>query len=181
MTEDPQHIKYLAHRKELNGDFIDQTVDGHLRETAVSAESFCQSMPWAKWAYMAGLWHDIGKYSDAFQRRIRGSKERADHSTPGALLASNVFSDKMNFENLIGRILGYGIAGHHTGLPDGNSVDETCLNSRLLRANFDFSPCPPEIFHNLVINILDPSLFFADCRNGGLHHGEEGVSYFFSA
>lgn len=90
MTEDSQRIKYLAHRKVLNGDVIDQTVDDHLRETAISAESFCQSMPWAKWAYMAGLWHDIGKYSDAFQRRIRGSKERTDHSTPGALSFSGL-------------------------------------------------------------------------------------------
>ncbi|WP_310609949.1 CRISPR-associated endonuclease Cas3'' [Limnohabitans sp.] len=36
------------------------------------------------WAYLIGLLHDLGKYSQAFQQRLRGSNERADHATAGA-------------------------------------------------------------------------------------------------
>ncbi len=43
---------------------------------------------------------------------------KIDHSAAGAILASNKNKG-------IGRILGYLIAGHHTGLPDWNKVDGT--------------------------------------------------------
>ena len=33
---------------------------------------------------ICGLFHDVGKYSDAFQERLRGSNRKVDHSTAGA-------------------------------------------------------------------------------------------------
>jgi CRISPR-associated endonuclease/helicase Cas3 len=35
-------------------------------------------------AALAGMLHDLGKYSAAFQRRLDGSGEAVDHSTAGA-------------------------------------------------------------------------------------------------
>ena len=35
-------------------------------------------------AALAGILHDLGKYSAAFQRRLDGSGEAVDHSTAGA-------------------------------------------------------------------------------------------------
>ena len=171
------HTKYYAHSLEddLNP-ILWQLLEDHLKNVADKASEFADVFNARDWGYIAGLWHDVGKYSDAFQRRIRGSKERADHSTPGALLASNVFSDKKNFENLIGRILGYGIAGHHTGLPDGNSVDETCLNSRLHRANFDFSPCPHVLLQKQSLNIHDLKSLFSNRRDES--HTAFGLAFY---
>ena len=72
------------------------------------------------WAYLAGLWHDLGKYQDEFQKKLNpedpevGSETNSgsvNHSTSGALLADKRFKP-------IGRILTYAIAGHHAGLPD---------------------------------------------------------------
>ncbi len=74
------------------------------------------------WAYLAGLWHDLGKYSPRFQAYIRQASGydpdahiegggRVDHSTAGAIHACERLGPK-------GRMLAYLIAGHHAGLPD---------------------------------------------------------------
>jgi len=39
-------------------------------------------------ARVAGLLHDVGKYSDSFQRKLKGEALRVDHSTAGARAAS---------------------------------------------------------------------------------------------
>jgi CRISPR-associated endonuclease/helicase Cas3 len=40
---------------------------------------------------VAGILHDIGKYSDKFQRRLEGLNIRVDHSTAGAIEASKLY------------------------------------------------------------------------------------------
>jgi CRISPR-associated endonuclease/helicase Cas3 len=85
----------------------------------------------AKWGLAAGLLHDDGKAANAFQQRIRGAGIRVDHSTPGARYAA----DHLAASKVVGKLLPYCIAGHHTGLPDGNAGDDdTCLAKRLAHA-----------------------------------------------
>ena len=61
---------------------------------------------------MAGLLHDLGKYSDAFQRRLHGGG-RVDHSTAGAAWALAQLPAKW------GGLVAHAVAGHHAGLKDG--------------------------------------------------------------
>ncbi|MHB8764000.1 MAG: CRISPR-associated endonuclease Cas3'' [Deferrisomatales bacterium] len=42
----------------------------HLAGTAERAARFAAAFGCAAWGYLAGLWHDLGKYSPAFQRRL---------------------------------------------------------------------------------------------------------------
>ncbi|NTV06818.1 MAG: CRISPR-associated helicase Cas3' [Chlorobiaceae bacterium] len=75
---------------------------------------------------------------------------RIDHSAAGAMLAVEKNSS-------IGRILGYLIAGHHTGLPDwhyesgtcGNTLSERLKNPEHLK--FALKGNPPESFLNVAI------------------------------
>lgn len=76
-------------------------------------------------AEVAGLLHDLGKYSDDFQRRIAGDAIRVDHATRGAMLAVERYKH-------IGMLLAYGIAGHHAGLANGSEGGErNALRDRL--------------------------------------------------
>ena len=75
--------EYLAH---INENGKEQTLIEHLKNTAILAGKFANSFGAYDWGYCCGLLHDIGKYSQKFQERIRGKEEKVDHSTAGAKL-----------------------------------------------------------------------------------------------
>lgn len=121
-------------------------LEKHLKKTGDIACKFAAKLGYGEWAYVAGLWHDIGKYSDAFQNRLEGSAKRVDHATAGAKVAIE------NLDNQLGPLMAYAIAGHHTGLPDGLSDSDSCLRTRLKQTITDYSACPKNILcykHNI--------------------------------
>jgi CRISPR-associated endonuclease/helicase Cas3 len=99
----------------------------------MSAEFYAE-----EWGKLAGLWHDLGKYSDDFQLYIRNSSgyeahlaptapKRVNHASAGALHAQEKFPDRA-------LPLAYLIAGHHAGLPDWSAADgeaNAALENRL--------------------------------------------------
>ncbi len=93
-----------------------QEVKDHLLGTAVRAKGFASEFDCGDAAYLCGLLHDIGKYSEAFQKRIRNplSSNRVDHSTAGA-----VELQKLDRSYIA---LGMAVAGHHSGLLDGGNI-----------------------------------------------------------
>ena len=108
-----------------------QTARDHLLGTAERAASFAQPFGGQEQARLAGLLHDIGKYSDGFQQRLQGGK-RVDHSTAGAKVA---FGQKQ-------LEISFAIAGHHGGLPDGGAKTDPCTASTLFgRIKRDVEPC----------------------------------------
>lgn len=108
-------MEYLAH---IAGDRV-QTIKEHLCGTADLAACFADRFGKKDWGYCCGMLHDIGKYSDAFQDKIKNDSEKqVDHSTAGAkaCLESGGYYGFMS----------YCIAGHHAGLPDyGSSFDSS--------------------------------------------------------
>ena len=66
-------------------DFSDwQVLADHLRNVARIAEKNGSKFGVGKAAGLAGLLHDLGKYSEAFQNYIAGRGPGLDHSTAGA-------------------------------------------------------------------------------------------------
>lgn len=103
-----------------------QTLADHLHAVADLASKRAARFGWEDAGRAAGLLHDLGKYSEAFQRRLNGSGERVDHSTAGAAQARTDFTDGM------GDLLAYAIAGHHAGLANGRDAGtRTPLQDRL--------------------------------------------------
>ena len=100
-------MRYLAHSPtETHPD--GQPLLTHLQNVSVlAAEAAAKFDAEANGAY-CGLLHDIGKYSDAFQRHLLGDRTPVDHSTAGACVAH----DHLAFAAAIA------IMGHHAGLPD---------------------------------------------------------------
>ena len=112
---------YLAHISEDGK--REQTVFEHLKGTAELAAGFAAKFGAGELGYLAGMAHDIGKYTDGFQRRLTGGP-KVDHATAGAWECQKLGQFHAAF----------GIAGHHGGLPDGGSRgdrDTSTLMGRL--------------------------------------------------
>ncbi len=138
---------YYAHTR--GGDKTDwQTVRAHLENTAELARILGSDSGTAPFAATAALLHDIGKYSQAFQRRLEGSTERVDHATAGAKETVRLF-DRTPAQRILAGMLAYCIAGHHGGLMDyGSPVDcdtDGTLQGRLKRKLPEFEAYATEI------------------------------------
>ncbi|HEX2938667.1 MAG TPA: CRISPR-associated helicase Cas3' [Ruminiclostridium sp.] len=130
--------KYYAHTKsdQKSGEVLSQAywqpLAEHLRNVSELARKFGDCFGSGELAGLSGMLHDIGKYSDKFQKRLSGGESLVDHSTAGAVEAIKRYGD-------LGFILGYCIAGHHAGLPDGGNMadthDDATLRGRLLKGN----------------------------------------------
>lgn len=114
-----------------------QTVLEHLTGTAELAEGFAAPFGAAQAGRLCGMAHDLGKYSESFQLRLKGGPP-VDHSTAGAAVLRDL------------RMLpaALAVAGHHGGLPDLGSpkdtADDVTLLGRLKRADQGRLPdCSP--------------------------------------
>lgn len=105
--------QYLAH---IAPDGREQTVLAHLEGTARLCSEFAKVFDAALQGRLAGLAHDLGKFSQAFQRRLHGGK-KVDHATAGA------------WECFLRQqpCAAFAVMGHHGGLPDGGG--QTDLNN----------------------------------------------------
>ena len=115
---------FYAHSTD-NADRSDwQLLADHLKEVGQLAEGFAKPFGAEALAHTAGLLHDLGKYTAEFQRRLEGGA-RVDHATWGAKLACERYGR-------LGRLIAYGIAGHHAGLANGRDPGKrTALDERL--------------------------------------------------
>jgi CRISPR-associated endonuclease/helicase Cas3 len=93
-----------------------QRLSDHLQSVAKLAGQHGEWLGVAKAAALAGLLHDLGKYTAEFQARLKGSPERVDHSTAGAWQVMRLASG--NDDKVVSELISYAIAGHHAGLPD---------------------------------------------------------------
>jgi CRISPR-associated endonuclease/helicase Cas3 len=144
-----------------------QSLADHLRGVAERAGGFAARTSWGSWAYTAGLLHDLGKHSTEFQEYIRrvaalpeterGRHHGPDHSTAGAQEAVRLFSEDEE-KSVIGRLLAYVIAGHHTGLPDGRSGSKSKvsdLENRLEKSIPNYSFFPKELLDTPQLNLVN--------------------------
>lgn len=140
-------VKYIAHK---DGE-REQPVLEHLEGTANLAGMFASAFGKRDWGYCCGLLHDIGKYSDEFQKKIKTeSDDRVDHATAGA--------QECEKKGGLYPVLEYCIAGHHAGLPDyGKKSERTSLTGRLVKKIPDYHHYADEIsFPSLKTMPIDP-------------------------
>ena len=115
-------IIYLAHKNEQGQT---QNVLNHLQGVAQLCRKFALEFNAAEQGYMTGLLHDLGKYSQAFQKRLQGGA-KVDHATAGAW---ECWRNGQPYA-------AFAIIGHHGGLPNGGSQgDNTDQNTFCGRIN----------------------------------------------
>lgn len=148
-------MAFLAHVKsDKAGGWETHELQEHLREVARrTAEASAYFSPF-EWGYLAGLWHDLGKYQAAFQKHIRSSSGfdahietapgRVKHAIAGAIHAVDRLGPN-------GRLLAYLIAGHHAGLPDWHPGEGKGAA--------------------LSQELMDEASTLAEAKSGGVPHG----------
>ncbi|HHV97073.1 MAG TPA: CRISPR-associated helicase Cas3' [Clostridiaceae bacterium] len=129
---------YIARKRE-DGEV--QPLIVHLQSTAQIAKTFAKAFNEEEYAYICGLFHDLGKYSEEFQKRITSGGKKCDHSTAGAKEVVKL--------NGSGKLLAYCIAGHHSGLLNAgfhsDNGNEATLNARLKKEIPDYKNAFKEV------------------------------------
>ncbi len=132
-------MEYIGHTSE---DGRKQSLVNHLtgvaklcRDNSVDCLKDC--------AELCGLMHDIGKYTEEFQRRIRGDSIKVAHALCGAQEIYKKSGAPYSY------MIEYCIAGHHAGLPDGgteaDNPDAPTLHAVLKRESGNYSAYGNEI------------------------------------
>jgi len=118
---------------------------------------------------IAGMLHDIGKYSVAFQEYIQSDsyENKPDHSSAGAQWILNLLCNRAEqigdeeinrIAKLIARMISHCVVGHHSGLLNGTSVGEgTSLDHRLTKTVKPYlNNIAPEISGKIayLVNVL---------------------------
>jgi CRISPR-associated helicase Cas3/CRISPR-associated endonuclease Cas3-HD len=125
-------MKYYAHTKKDSEEKQDLIV--HLRDTAARSEEFAAKFNQKELGRIAGLFHDLGKYSEKFQERLNGSSIKVDHATAGAQEVVKLYKSVGEY------VLAYCISGHHGGLLDtGSIMDDSSLTARLQKKVEEYS------------------------------------------
>ncbi len=118
-------VFFYAHSLEGRSESDWQLLSHHLLQVSEGASERASVFGAAELGAVAGVLHDLGKYTLPFQERLRGSPARVDHSTWGARIAAERLG-------ILGQLLAYGIAGHHAGLANGRGEGErTALAHRI--------------------------------------------------
>ena len=122
-------LQYYAHvRESANDNKKYQTVAQHLTGTAELCRGFAATFGAEADGKLAGLSHDIGKCTDAFQDRLLNDGPIVDHATAGAMACA------MRGNPYVSAC----VAGHHGGLPDFGNMrtarkDDGTFYGRLLK------------------------------------------------
>ena len=107
-----------------------QPLPEHLSNVGKLASDRARRFGLSQAAFVAGLYHDLGKYDPAFQRKLTGEINRVDHSTAGAVL---LLDRAPPAEQIPREMIAYAILGHHAGLPDCDTLELSSLRRRVER------------------------------------------------
>lgn len=113
---------YYAHS--ANGAGQRHLLAEHLTSVGRIAADFAANFPWAAEAKLAGVLHDLGKYGDLFQARLRGEESGLDHWSQGAWFALLEY-------RAVAACLA--IQGHHVGLQAADHQSLGKLNPSKLK------------------------------------------------
>lgn len=114
----------LAHSRSKSGRV--DTVTDHLQSVATRAAEFAAEFGAGNEARLAGLLHDLGKYGELFQSRLRGEVSGIDHWSAGAWRVLDTYRHN-------GIAAALAVQGHHVGLQEAAKDALKALRPDILR------------------------------------------------
>ena len=146
-----------------------QTLETHLCNVAELCRKFADKFGSREWGYIEGLWHDLGKYLDDFQKRLKGENVSVEHSGVGACLAYELWEKN-------GLPVAFAIAGHHGGLPNLQKPETGLplrLKERIEKNKTALNKCRHLIADNILNQSLPPLPFFLETDGRKLPNSEK--------
>lgn len=140
-------MEYPAHIRTVDGKKYIQTVEEHCRGVAEIAAELLRDIGLEKTAYLTGMVHDLGKFSENFKNYIEkaadGEKVQrgsVNHTFAGVRFLLEKHSDEQlsGFSDIVLEILAYAVGAHH-GLFD--CVDDNNNNGftkRIQKEGIDY-------------------------------------------
>ena len=152
-------MRFYAHSQEGRSPEEWQALEEHLKNVAELAMEFARPFGGEEWAFIAGLWHDLGKYSDAFQKKLYDANGIECHieTQPGRVIHSEAGGHLASLKGWKGvdRILSWLIMGHHAGLTD---FHEEHVAGKALRPKMEQPKKSKYILDNVPNKILNHPL-----------------------
>jgi CRISPR-associated endonuclease/helicase Cas3 len=114
-------MTYYAHSRPDSDEESWQELGEHLDEVATLTAEFATEA-WKSQAYVAGLWHDAGKYQLAFQHYIGVTPEASNetnpaiHSVPHSVVGAAIAVERFGMQDTRGLVLALAIEAHHGAL-----------------------------------------------------------------
>lgn len=148
-------MRYIAHFKlrKPEAQFELHDLKEHLSKVAEGAQKIGSSIGFANLFYLAGLLHDMGKYTDEFQDYIKEAmkqmregthelwaakhKGEVDHGKLGAMYLYQNHASASYYDRITIEVLAMVIAYHHGGLKDYLTYD--CKSPLLKRIQVPFT------------------------------------------
>ncbi|MEO3388752.1 CRISPR-associated helicase Cas3' [Mesorhizobium sp. CAU 1741] len=131
-----------------------QGLKDHLLAVARLAGEMGRPIGVERAAYIAGLFHDLGKYDPVFQRRLEGADISVEHSNAGAQILRQITSGD---DRAMAEIIGYAILGHHVGLPDRRNDTDAAFDTRIERP-LQIEPAWRDEIGEDVSNLVPPMM-----------------------
>lgn len=152
-----------------------QTVETHLLQVKELAEFYGGKLNIKHIAGLAGMLHDLGKYTEEFKTYIleavnnpntppkRGS---VDHSTAGGkLLFESIHEGKSPYHACLAEVVGNAIISHHSYLQDFLNADlESSYLRRVRDKHLDEFPKTIELFFKYVMSEIEFKLYIEKAK-----------------
>ncbi|HEY3374201.1 MAG TPA: CRISPR-associated helicase Cas3' [Candidatus Aquicultor sp.] len=154
---------YYAHS--ANNGLYKHTIKDHLQSVSRIIEGTSIGHEFTCEAQLAGLLHDLGKYGDLFQARLRGEASGLDHWSVGAWVALTAYQSVA---------ASLAIQGHHIGLQQGSlpalrNMNPTILSRqhplKLKLSDVDLGRLKTRL-NGDGINVLVPSSYVINPKEG---------------
>ncbi len=94
-----------------------QTLMAHINGVKTNASVFADDFASGAWGALLGDWHDLGKFTEAFQHYMLENGPRIEHASSGGRYATDQFDDSLRK-----LALQFSITCHHTGLQNSETL-----------------------------------------------------------
>lgn len=146
---------FYAHRRENpDGGIVRQTVFEHLSGTALRAGQCLKSAGLEHTGYLAGLLHDMGKYSDEFQEYLEsgGSGRRGSviHTFQGCRYMMKKFHNSADvYQVMTSELLAFAIGAHHGLFDCVDAAQKIGLRYREEKQDVPYEVCLERFFNDV--------------------------------